>query len=292
MALDFPGHGLSRHRPEGAGHGYNYCDYTLSVLAAVQALGWHDDCVIVGHSMGAGVATMVGGVLVESEVQLEHADRARGEAGSEQQAQQEPQRDEFGRRLPVLEPLPRLRALVLIEGLGPVSKPAADAPAVLLRHLHSRAALERRKSAPPRTYASECDAASARVRTVASHPGQQTLSHEAALAMVKRGTTSVDGDAVKFIHDPALLATVPYLVDEEAVGAYIDAIAGAKVPSLVFRAEHGWPFAGEYWQRRVDRLAPQLVQFDDASHHLHIDPESADSVADRVVAFLDAQAVR
>jgi len=56
IALDLPGHGHSQHLPEGAI--YQHVDYTRAVLAAVDVLAlprFH----LLGHSLGAGVATMV-----------------------------------------------------------------------------------------------------------------------------------------------------------------------------------------------------------------------------------------
>ena len=56
IALDLPGHGHSRHLPEGTV--YQHVDYARAVLAAVDALAlprFH----LLGHSLGAGVATLV-----------------------------------------------------------------------------------------------------------------------------------------------------------------------------------------------------------------------------------------
>lgn len=56
IALDLPGHGHSGHLPEGTI--YQHVDYVRAVLAAVDTLAlprFH----LLGHSLGAGVATMV-----------------------------------------------------------------------------------------------------------------------------------------------------------------------------------------------------------------------------------------
>jgi pimeloyl-ACP methyl ester carboxylesterase len=56
IALDLPGHGHSDHLPGGA-H-YHFIDYVRSVLAAADALGLqHYD--LLGHSLGAGIASLV-----------------------------------------------------------------------------------------------------------------------------------------------------------------------------------------------------------------------------------------
>jgi pimeloyl-ACP methyl ester carboxylesterase len=56
VALDLPGHGHSGHLPAGAS--YHYVDYVQAVLAAVDALQL-DRYVLLGHSLGAGIASLV-----------------------------------------------------------------------------------------------------------------------------------------------------------------------------------------------------------------------------------------
>lgn len=56
LALDLPGHGHSGHLPAGAD--YHFVDYARAVLEAVQVLGW-DHYTLLGHSLGAGVASLV-----------------------------------------------------------------------------------------------------------------------------------------------------------------------------------------------------------------------------------------
>ncbi|MGN6706022.1 MAG: alpha/beta fold hydrolase [Rhodanobacter sp.] len=56
IALDLPGHGHSGHLAAGAS--YHYVDHVQAVLAAVGALQL-DRCVLLGHSLGAGIASLV-----------------------------------------------------------------------------------------------------------------------------------------------------------------------------------------------------------------------------------------
>lgn len=56
VAVDLPGHGRSEHRPPGLVH--HFVDWVPEVAAAADALGW-DAFTLVGHSMGAGIATLV-----------------------------------------------------------------------------------------------------------------------------------------------------------------------------------------------------------------------------------------
>lgn len=62
VALDLPGHGRSQHRPPAA-H-YHFVDWVVDVAAAADALGW-PKFVLIGHSMGAAVASLFAGTLPE-----------------------------------------------------------------------------------------------------------------------------------------------------------------------------------------------------------------------------------
>jgi pimeloyl-ACP methyl ester carboxylesterase len=56
LALDLPGHGHSDHLPAGAS--YHFIDYARTILGAVDALGL-GNYTLLGHSLGAGVASLV-----------------------------------------------------------------------------------------------------------------------------------------------------------------------------------------------------------------------------------------
>lgn len=56
LALDFAGHGLSEHRPLGARQ--SFLDHVDDVYELAEQLGW-DEMILLGHSMGAGVASLV-----------------------------------------------------------------------------------------------------------------------------------------------------------------------------------------------------------------------------------------
>lgn len=62
VALDFAGHGLSEHRPAHAR--YYTLDHVDDVYAVVRQLGW-SQFTLLGHSMGAGVASMFAGSFPE-----------------------------------------------------------------------------------------------------------------------------------------------------------------------------------------------------------------------------------
>ncbi|MCF7221756.1 alpha/beta fold hydrolase [Marilutibacter chinensis] len=56
VAIDLPGHGRSAHLPPGAD--YSFPGAVNSVLDVADALGW-DRFALLGHSMGAGIASLV-----------------------------------------------------------------------------------------------------------------------------------------------------------------------------------------------------------------------------------------
>jgi pimeloyl-ACP methyl ester carboxylesterase len=81
VALDQPGHGRSQHRPPGVVH--HFVDWVPEVAAAADALGW-EDFSLLGHSMGAGISSLVPAVYpgrVRRVVLLEGAGPLAAEAG-------------------------------------------------------------------------------------------------------------------------------------------------------------------------------------------------------------------
>lgn len=61
VALEHAGHGRSQHRPDGV---YPLVDFVADAAAAIAALGW-ERCVVIGHSLGAAVATLLAGTCPE-----------------------------------------------------------------------------------------------------------------------------------------------------------------------------------------------------------------------------------
>ena len=62
VAIDFPGHGRSEHRP--AGQAYHFVDLVPTIFDAADALGWQTFSMLC-HSMGAAAATLAAGTFPE-----------------------------------------------------------------------------------------------------------------------------------------------------------------------------------------------------------------------------------
>lgn len=61
-AIDFPGHGLSDHRPDR--DFYHFVDYAHATICAIKCLE-AEKVTLVGHSMGAAIAMVVAGTMPE-----------------------------------------------------------------------------------------------------------------------------------------------------------------------------------------------------------------------------------
>lgn len=172
--------------------------------------------------------------------------------------------------------------LVLLEGAGPLARPASDIAKHVRAHVQRRQ-LGLQTARPPRVYESLASAVETRRRTAENFPGQQYLSAAAAEQMVRRGTRDVEG-GVAFRHDPRLQwPSVQYFTPEQAMALYND----IQCPTALLLAEDGWPFEADKLQAGLDLLRPSLYQRLPGSHHFHADPDSAEAVAAHVIEFLE-----
>ncbi len=233
VCLDLPGHGRSAALP--AGHSYGFIDTVAHVHAATVALGWNRYCLI-GHSLGAAVASVLAGVVPG-----------------------------------------RIRRLVLLEGLGPVTEDAKHAAERLARAFAEEARKEGR-SAP--VYATPNDAAR-RLETSMSR-----LSAAAADTLVTRGLREVEG-GFTWCSDPRLRLPSRQRLGEEQVLAFLRAIA---CPVLLVRGTSGFPFAPTARSARVAALADSVLIELEGGHHLHLDtPEPvALAIREHLAALVDA----
>ncbi|MCE7873579.1 alpha/beta hydrolase [bacterium CPR1] len=161
----------------------------------------------------------------------------------------------------------RVEHLALIEGLGPLSSQAEDAPAQLARAL----AYEAR---PPIIYSSYEQA----VARIASTRG---LSRKSAELLAERVVVSVPG-GLSFGHDPLLRAPSRLRLTEPEVLAFFRRIS---CPTLVVEAENGMRFYEDVAEGRLKALqGPVKVVRLAGGHHLHL--EDPEPVASEIRRFL------
>ncbi|MGE0713237.1 MAG: alpha/beta fold hydrolase [Planctomycetota bacterium] len=167
----------------------------------------------------------------------------------------------------------RITRLVLIEGLGPLSTAAEEAPARLAEAIARRGTRERKRS---RVHG---DRAAAVERLRAVNP---SLGEAAARLLVERGTVEQEG-GVAWRTDPRLRSTSPVRITEAHVHAFLRRIA---CPSLLVWAREGYPFDPQGIAERQACVPDLTVVELPGGHHLHMDDPAR--VAAEVAPFLAA----
>ena len=178
----------------------------------------------------------------------------------------------------------RVDRLVLLDGAGPLDRPASS----IAKHVRNH--IERRQTGNVKLvmesrmqYPSVEVAVRLRRKTASNFPGNQYLSVEAAKEMVLRGSEISDEGRVKFLHDPRLRwPSAHYFTQEQVEALYAD----IQCPTCMLAAEDGWPIEEEKRDRLVQLLKPEVMKKLPGSHHFHADPLTAPRVAEEVVNFL------
>ncbi|MDX1804180.1 MAG: alpha/beta hydrolase [Alcanivorax sp.] len=226
VAMDFAGHGLSDHRPGQVA--LHLIDHVRDVMAVADALGWQR-FTLMGHSMGAGVATFVAATFPE-----------------------------------------RVSRLVLIEGLGPPTTAADEAPDTLRKAIADMAALpDKRKP----VYCDQDDAVAARTR------GFGGLSVAASRLLCERGLMTVEGGWT-WRADSRLRLTSSLRLTEEQVEGFVRAI---QAPVCLVVGDQGLGNSG-FFSHRLAWLKNLRLETLSGRHHLHM--EAPARVAGVINAFL------
>jgi pimeloyl-ACP methyl ester carboxylesterase len=168
----------------------------------------------------------------------------------------------------------RVERLLLIEALGPMSLAAEQTLAHLKRSLSERGQL-----GTLRVFANEEEAAQMRVRG----NGLLSLSRDAAMALIARGTMAVAG-GVSWSSDQRLTLTSPTRYTEEQI---LSILSGITAPTLLVLAEPSPPFlSAEMMTSRSAKVPGIRVVRIPGSHHLHL--EDARPVAEAILDFVAA----
>jgi pimeloyl-ACP methyl ester carboxylesterase len=167
----------------------------------------------------------------------------------------------------------RIERLLLIEALGPGTLP----PEQTLAHLQKSLG-ERGQVGTLRVFANTEEAAKARMRG-----NGLTLSRDAAMALIERGTMAVAG-GVSWSSDQRLTLTSPARYTEEQILAVL---AGVKAPTLLVLAQPSPPFLSEAMIARRTAAVPgiRIVRIP-GTHHLHL--EDAQPVARAILEFVQS----
>jgi len=225
-AIDFAGHGRSDHRPVSIA--YHFIDNVADVIAVADNMGWKRFGLL-GHSLGASVATLVAGTIPQ-----------------------------------------RISSMVCIEGFGPLTTSAEQAPEQLQKSIaryNSGTGIVRR-------FDSMQQAAS--VRAKSTH-----ISLSAAKILCERGTY-VEDERVVWSSDPRLLYDSPMRLTEDQACAFISRISA---PALLIRADNGLDYLRHVYERRM-ALCPQLkTTVVSGGHHPHLEEKSVADVAKAILAF-------
>lgn len=151
----------------------------------------------------------------------------------------------------------KVRRLVMIDSLGPLSKAPEEAVGQLRRGIHKRLSGSGASVAYP-----SLDAA-AQLRT----RGRNPLSAEVARVLLSRNLSEGDG-GLHWRTDPRLRHPSLMMFTEEQVLAMVAAVTA---PTLLIRAEHGLLASFERWQKRYETLANVRCLDIDGGHHCHLD---------------------
>ncbi len=166
----------------------------------------------------------------------------------------------------------KFEKLILLEGLGPLTANAADAPTRLANAI-TDGLRERGKN--KRAFASFEEAAD---RVLLAAP----MERSSAITLLQRGLVQVEG-GWSWAADSRLRSPSRTRLTEEQVAAFFARIA---CPTLVVRATQGWPIDVPTMERRLAQLKDVRVAELEGRHHVHLD--RATEVAAIVAPFLGA----
>ncbi len=227
VAMDLPGHGLSSHKPLTSP--IHLVDSVIDCIQVADYLGW-TEFALLGHSLGACIASMIAGVIPD-----------------------------------------RIKYTLLIDALGPLSRPAEIAP------LQLRAYIEQMSTIPyksPPQYASKTEAIQARLKV-------NKMQEDSCAHIIERGLKELENGRYTWRTDPRLLMPLPSSLTEEQVLAFLKEISN---PLCLIRPTNGYPFPDELMRGRLNAIPHADFVTIAGEHHVHLD--SPERVAECFQRFI------
>ncbi|MBS8239032.1 alpha/beta hydrolase [Marinobacter lipolyticus] len=168
-----------------------------------------------------------------------------------------------------------VRSLVMIDSLGPISRPPAETIPQLRKAIKKRLA----GSGKPVVYPDTRTAGKAR------EGGLSPLSTEAAMTLIPRNMKPVEGGFV-WRTDPRLRHPSPMMLEESQVLASLGELS---TRTLFIRAEEGLLAYRKGWQPRLDAIPHLVTVTVPGGHHCHLDGDVA-PVSHAIKAFINHEA--
>lgn len=228
-AMDFVGHGYSDHRAGNTT--LHFIDNVRDVIAVADALGL-GDFVLLGHSMGAGVSTLVASAFPE-----------------------------------------RIKAMVLIDGFGPMVADVSGASVSLAKSITKMKSLEDKTKPLYETFE---QGVKARLKGIGN------IDESASRILCERGLKEVDG-GYTWRTDSRLTVSTALWMTEEQVLSFIKAIVA---PTLFIWAEQGFAPIMPALDGRIKAHKDVKVEKLTGGHHLHLHKEAI-QVAECTNKFLN-----
>lgn len=169
----------------------------------------------------------------------------------------------------------KVRGLIILDNVGPLIGEPTERVVTLKKSIQKMA---KQRLGRCTRYHDQGAMVSARMK------GFTSLSREAALPLVSRGSRRLDDDWV-WRHDSKLNLPSPFRMDEACVEAFI---AQVQCPTLALMAEEGiFQNNVSLVKRRTALFSDLTLKWLEGNHHFHLEPETASLVALEVQRFID-----
>jgi len=174
--------------------------------------------------------------------------------------------------------------LVMLDSLGPQSKPEETIAQGIQKHIKTRA----NGKMPSSIYPNFETAVETRCKSPAMFPGNQYISKCTARALVQQGSVIREDGKLQFLHDQRLYWPSILFLSQKQVDILYTDVANQPTSTCLLLADDGMPFPSDM----LSRTRKLLLKADDTykklpgSHHFHSDPNSVDGVVDAIVLWL------